>query len=338
MNLEPGVRDVVGVERAGSGAVVLEVRDGVGVEGAGSVALVPGIGDGVRAEGVESGVLVPGPGRGSALVDPESGLEVEPGELFAVACATPAEVDLLAERLTRFDDSGRPMLGGVPFAEMPLREVRERILLARNSDKFFNGRLRSELDPTGQREDAEICAAIRAASAQDIVDALPDGLDTEMLDGGREFSGGQLQRLRLVRALLAGRDITVLVEPTSAVDAHTEARIAAHLAEAHAPAMRGAQLAAAHAGTAAAPRAIVRVADGRASAPAARFASAGIEAEPQATTILFTTSPLLLDRAHRVAYVEDAHVVAVGTHRELLASEPRYAAVVTRGEDMEEAA
>jgi ABC-type multidrug transport system fused ATPase/permease subunit len=59
--------------------------------------------------------------------------------------------------------------------------------------------------------------------------ALPDGLDTEIAERGREFSGGQQQRLRLARALVADAPITILVEPTSAVDAHTEARIAARL-------------------------------------------------------------------------------------------------------------
>lgn len=235
------------------------------------------------------------PTPGSALTDKESGLEFRPGELFAVACAEPADADMLAARLARFEDSGHPKLGGVPLTDLPLEGVRERILLARNSDRFFTGSLRGELDPSGERSDADILAAISAASAEDVLDALPEGLDAEMVDGGRTFSGGQLQRLRLVRALLARHEVTLLVEPTSAVDAHTEARIAEHLAEAHA-------------GTIA------------------------------TTTVLFTTSPLLLDRAHRVAYIEDGRAVAVATHRGLLASVPRYASVVTRGEDVEDAA
>lgn len=230
-------------------------------------------------------------------MDKESELEVRPGELFAIACADPSDSDALAARLARFEDSGRPELGGVPLADLPLDQVRQRILLSRNSDRFFSGTLRGELDPSGERGDDEILAAIAAASAEDVLESLPEGLDAEVVDGGRTFSGGQLQRLRLVRALLARREITLLVEPTSAVDAHTEARIAEHLAEAHAP------------GT-----------------------------EKPAATVLFTTSPLLLDRAHRVAYIEDGHAVAVGAHRELLATVPRYASVVTRGEDLEDAA
>jgi ABC-type bacteriocin/lantibiotic exporter with double-glycine peptidase domain len=61
--------------------------------------------------------------------------------------------------------------------------------------------------------------------------ALPDGLDADVEEKGRSFSGGQRQRLILVRALLADPAVLVLVEPTSAVDAHTEARIADRLRE-----------------------------------------------------------------------------------------------------------
>ncbi|HEY3871832.1 MAG TPA: ABC transporter ATP-binding protein [Actinocrinis sp.] len=246
------------------------------------------------------------PAAGGALTDGESGLHAEPGTLLAVTCAEPEDADALAERLTRFAADGSPALmpvtiGGVPLAELPVAEVRSRILLARNSDALFSGTLREELDPSGAAGPDRIAAAIRTACAEDVVDALPDGLETEVTDGGRTFSGGQLQRLRLVRALLAGHEFTVFVEPTSAVDAHTEAAIAERLAELHAP-----------------------TAGGDAHAPAAR------------ATVVFTTSPLMLDHAHQVAYMADGAVVATGTHHELLAAEPGYAAVVTRGESAQE--
>jgi ABC-type multidrug transport system fused ATPase/permease subunit len=63
-----------------------------------------------------------------------------------------------------------------------------------------------------------------------VIEALPEGLDSQVAERGREFSGGQQQRLRLVRALVADPDVLILIEPTSAVDAHTEARIADRLA------------------------------------------------------------------------------------------------------------
>ena len=71
--------------------------------------------------------------------------------------------------------------------------------------------------------------ALHTAAATDIVEALPDGLESEVAERGRSFSGGQQQRLRLARALVADPDTLILVEPTSAVDAHTEARIAERL-------------------------------------------------------------------------------------------------------------
>ncbi len=65
-----------------------------------------------------------------------------------------------------------------------------------------------------------------------MLDAVPDGLDGHVTEKGRSLSGGQRQRLALARALLTEAEVLVLVEPTSAVDAHTEARIAGRLAEA----------------------------------------------------------------------------------------------------------
>jgi ABC-type multidrug transport system fused ATPase/permease subunit len=168
----------------------------------------------------------------AALADPDSGLTVAPARLTAAACAGPADADALADRLGRYADSAAG-LGGVRLDRLPLDEVRRRILLVRNDARLFSGPLRRELDPRG-RGDAALTAALAAASAADVVEALPGGLDGDVLDGGREFSGGQQQRLRLARALLADPEVLVLVEPTSAVDAHTEARIAERLSAARA--------------------------------------------------------------------------------------------------------
>lgn len=66
------------------------------------------------------------------------------------------------------------------------------------------------------------------------MEALPCGLDSDVEERGRSFSGGQRQRLALTRALLTDAETLVLVEPTSSVDAHTEARIASRLAGARA--------------------------------------------------------------------------------------------------------
>ncbi len=168
--------------------------------------------------------------RGEAhLADATSGLDVPPSTFMAVACAEPSDAGLLARRLARFEAPGEPELAGDPWASLPLPVVRSRILLCLNSDRFFAGTLREEVTRGGEAAAADIEEALRTASATDVVDALPDGLDSPMAGRGRTFSGGQLQRLRLARALLAGAEYTVFVEPTNAVDAYTEYRIAENL-------------------------------------------------------------------------------------------------------------
>ncbi|MEK2491106.1 ABC transporter ATP-binding protein [Kitasatospora purpeofusca] len=253
------------------------------------LAMEPGLGSGDRDLDAETA-------RGP-LRDPGSGLEIPPGRFVAVACARPDDMLLLADRLGRYVDSGSPAtLGGVPLGEFPLAEVRRRILVVDHDARLFSGGLAAQLDPhgpagggTGGRVAGgtdsaadRLRRALDTASAHDVVEALPEGLDQE-ITGGREFSGGQRQRLNLVRALLTDPDTLVLVEPTSALDAHTEARVAERLgAHRH----------------------------GR-------------------STVVFTTSPILLDRADHVVLVEGGTVVAEGRHGELLA-DARYRAVVTR--------
>ena len=177
------------------------------------------------------------------LHDPTSGVVVEPGRFTVLASAKPEDATEIVDRLGRYADSD-VTAGGVPLQDLTRRAIREVILVGDNDARLFTGVLRAELDPRasnrtsgGERErsparaasDAEIMAALAAASATDIIDALPDGLDTVVAERGREFSGGQQQRLRLARALLADAPMLLLVEPTSAVDAHTEARIATRL-------------------------------------------------------------------------------------------------------------
>ncbi|WP_319463375.1 ABC transporter ATP-binding protein [Micromonospora sp. RTP1Z1] len=166
-----------------------------------------------------------GPGE---LVDVQSGLVLRPGRFTALAATAPEEAAAIADRLGRYVDAD-VTLHGVPLRDVALATVRERILVADNDAHLFTGPLRAELDPHDAADQGAVEAALVAASATDIVAALPDGLAGRVAERGREFSGGQRQRLRLARALVADPETLVLVEPTSAVDAHTEARIADRL-------------------------------------------------------------------------------------------------------------
>jgi ABC-type multidrug transport system fused ATPase/permease subunit len=227
------------------------------------------------------------PPSGVPVRDERSGLVVEPGHLTAIVSALPEEAAEIADRLGRFGSDEGVSLGDVPLSMLPTDVVRRRIVVSEADPMLFSGQLRSELDPWHRATDEEILRAIRIADVTDVLDALPEGLDTWVDERARSFSGGQRQRLVLARAILSAAEILVLVEPTSAVDAHTEARIANRL----------------------------------------RRARIG------KTTVVVTTSPLMLDRSDRVAYVRGGRVLAVGSHRDLL-ERADYRETVTRGEEL----
>jgi ABC-type multidrug transport system fused ATPase/permease subunit len=164
----------------------------------------------------------------SELVDVQSGLRVKPGSFTAVVAEAPDESAALADRIGRFAE-GPALLGDVSLSDLEREFVRRAIVVSDPNATLFSGPLRDELDVRGTAGEDDILAAIRTASAEDILDGLDDGLDTLVDERGRSFSGGQRQRLVLARALTTDADVLVLVEPTSAVDAHTEARIAERL-------------------------------------------------------------------------------------------------------------
>jgi len=177
----------------------------------------------------DSAVMPAGP---AALADPDSGLVVPVRGFTAVVCSA-GDTVMLSNRLGRYADSSTTY-GDRLLSTLPLAGVRKEVLVATGDAHLFAGRLRRELDPAGQPEnfatDDCLWTAIDAAAARDIIEALPDQLDTSAAAGGREFSGGQQQRLRLVRALMADPYVLILVDPTSAVDALTEATMAGGIA------------------------------------------------------------------------------------------------------------
>ncbi|MER6104980.1 ABC transporter ATP-binding protein [Streptomyces sp. NPDC001832] len=262
------------------------------------------------------------------LYDPVTGLMAPAGLFTAVVCGDPDEAGRLAERLgghahasadadragigaADSAESGAPdptddattaqktpsvLLGGVPLDELPLDSARTAVLVQDKDPVLLSGTLRELLDvPSSGRVTTE--DALSAAQCGDVLDSLAqasvatdgDPMTTRITERGRSLSGGQRQRLALARSLVTDPEALVLDEPTSAVDSHTEARVAA-----------------------------------------------GIKALRQGrTTVAFASSPLLLDLADRVVLVHRGTVVAVGAHRELLRTDPRYRAVVTRDTDDE---
>ncbi|MEU0053337.1 ABC transporter ATP-binding protein [Streptomyces sp. NPDC006309] len=178
----------------------------------------------------DTGTL-PAPAGPAVLHDPVSGVRVVPGRLTALAAARPAEAAAVADRLGRYGPTDVTW-GGVRLDAVPLTDVRRRILVADNEADLFAGPLREVVAAAHPVDEAALRRAVHAAAAEDIVRGLPDGLDSVVSGQGRSLSGGQRQRLRLVRALLADPEVLLAVEPASALDAHTEATVAARLREA----------------------------------------------------------------------------------------------------------
>ncbi|MEU1937376.1 ABC transporter ATP-binding protein [Streptomyces coeruleorubidus] len=186
------------------------------------------------------------PSEPSALYDPESGVRVLPGRLTALVAEHPADATTILDRLARYTPSNATW-GDTRLDEIALNQIRRRILLADHEADLFAGTLQDMIRPVGgagncatshdrpaaaTQHNTALQTALHTAAAEDIVQALPDGLNTHMAAQARNLSGGQRQRIRLVRALLADPEILLTVEPTSALDAHTEATVADRLGEA----------------------------------------------------------------------------------------------------------
>jgi putative ABC transport system ATP-binding protein len=155
------------------------------------------------------------------------GFRVEPGEHLGVVCADPADAAALLDCLGREAEpaAGGVELDGVPVATIEPAALRALVLVAAHDAELFSGTLDENVASAAATPEA-VERAISASGTDEVVASLPDGRATVLAERGRTVSGGQRQRIALARALAADAPVLVLHEPTTAVDAVTEARIA----------------------------------------------------------------------------------------------------------------
>jgi subfamily B ATP-binding cassette protein MsbA len=139
----------------------------------------------------------------------------------------------LIQLLCRFyaPSAGRILLDGHPIGELRLSDYRRQLAVVFQSIVLFSDTVRANVafGQVDQVDDAAILAALEVAQARDFVEALPEGLDTKLGDGGGGLSGGQRQRLAIARAVLKDAPVLILDEATSALDNESEAAIQASL-------------------------------------------------------------------------------------------------------------
>lgn len=151
-----------------------------------------------------------------------------PGETIGVIGGTGAGKTTLINLIPRFYDvtAGEVFVSGKNVRDYALETLREKIGLVPQRSVLFRGNLRSNMQwGKPDATDEEIYAALKTAQAYDFVEQKGEGLDLRVEQEGRNFSGGQKQRLAIARALVRRPEILILDDSASALDFATDAAL-----------------------------------------------------------------------------------------------------------------
>ncbi len=249
----------------------------------------------VRVRGV--GVQVRDLGGRRAILDGVD-LDLAPGRVVALVGPTGSGKTTLAGLFSRLQDpsTGRLLLDGIDLSEVRAGDLTAQVALVPQTTFVFEDTVRANvtLADEGGPDDEQVWAALRAARVDDVVRALPGGLDAPLGERGANLSGGQRQRLAIARALVRRPRLLVLDDATSAVDPLVEQAILAGL---------------------------------RDGAPRAGGAGEPEQGAPTVLLVAYRMSSVLL--ADEVVHLEAGRVVDRGTHAELLARDPGYRDLAT---------
>ena len=153
---------------------------------------------------------------------------IQPGETLGIIGGTGSAKSSLVQLIPRLYDatSGTVKVGGQDVRRYSLAALRDAVGIVLQKNLLFSGTIRDNLrwgDPNA--DDETLWAACRAACADEFLERMPDGLDTDMGQGGVNVSGGQKQRLCIARTLLKHPKVLIFDDSTSAVDTATEGKI-----------------------------------------------------------------------------------------------------------------
>lgn len=159
-----------------------------------------------------------------------SGLDfsVKPGDTVGIIGGTGSGKSSLVNLIPRFYDAtqGAVLVDGRDVREFPLSQLRQRVGVVPQRAQLFSGTIRENLlwgNPNAT--EADLWQALETAQARDFVEEKPGGLDEPVAQGGRNFSGGQRQRLTIARALVRKPEILILDDSASALDFATDAKL-----------------------------------------------------------------------------------------------------------------
>ena len=156
------------------------------------------------------------------------------GETLGIIGGTGSGKTTLAHLLCRFYDvsSGAVKIGGADVRDYPTDELRRKIAVVPQKTELLSGTLRYNMT-LGRDDipDEQIYRALEVAQAKEFTDSLDGGLDAKILQGGKNFSGGQKQRLAIARAVARGSEIIIFDDSSSALDYSTDAKLRKALGE-----------------------------------------------------------------------------------------------------------
>ena len=167
-------------------------------------------------------------GESSEWILQDVNVHIRSGQTVGVLGGTGSGKTSMVSLIPRLYEAqeGTVSVGGRPVADYTMEHLRDAVSVVLQKNTLFSGTIRENLlwgDPHASEE--QLWAACRAACADEFLERMPEGLDTDLGQGGVNVSGGQKQRLCIARAILKQPKVLILDDSTSAVDTATDAKI-----------------------------------------------------------------------------------------------------------------